>query len=97
MTLFHYAAIYNDVRILDYAIKLRQHKTVDLGDVEGFTPAQNASYLVHLDVLNLLLENGADLHLKNQRGQTCFEQIVMNDSSELLDIVWTEAVQYQHT
>lgn len=43
------------------------------------------------DPLNLLIENGADLSLKNQMGRNVFDEIVMNDNADLLACVWTYA------
>ena len=67
--LMHYAAMNNDVRMLDYALRLRQHTSVDIRGIEdGRTPAQLACSESHLDSLNLLLEHGASLHIKDKAG-----------------------------
>lgn len=36
-----------------------------------------------MDVLNLLIENGADLVKRSKHGSTCFEELVKEDDFDL--------------
>jgi ankyrin repeat protein len=63
LTIYHFAAANNDLLMLDYLMKLNRHFHIDIKNSEGKTPASLASYFGHMDCINLLLENGADLRI----------------------------------
>lgn len=46
--------------ILDYAIQKKEHLTLDMKTVQGWTPLQKAAELGFIDACNLLIENGAN-------------------------------------
>ena len=51
--------------MIDYLLKLNKHITVDMQTANGFTPAALACMGNRFDSLNLLLEHGADMMIKN--------------------------------
>ena len=93
MTVYHFATLTNNVRLLDYLIGLERHETVDIQSRNGTTPANLASNYNHFDCLNLLIEKGADLQSTNRQGNSCFEYMVLNDHKELLEATWEDGVQ----
>lgn len=58
---------------------------------EGNTPAHEAAFRGNMDILNLLIENGADLELQNGQEQTCFDLIIVNDNLDLFECVYSYA------
>jgi len=55
---------------------------------EGWTAVHLAAFLNNFDTLNLLIESGADLQLRNSHEMTCFDEMVRNDHSDLLSCVY---------
>jgi ankyrin repeat protein len=55
---------------------------------KGWTPAHLASFLGNFDALNLLIEYGANLHIKHNHGMTCLDEIVRNDNRDLFECVF---------
>jgi ankyrin repeat protein len=47
--------------------------------LDGSTPASQAAMLGQMDCLNLLLENGADLKIKNNQQLTGYQQMLVMD------------------
>ena len=66
-TCLHIAAGTNDIHLMDYIIKNLPNKKemINKRNNEGWLPAHMAAFLNNFDSLNLLLENGADLLMKN--------------------------------
>jgi ankyrin repeat protein len=75
-TALHFAAGNNDIYMIDYLLKLDKHITVDIQSLQGFTPAGFSCLEGRLDSLNLLLEYGADMKIKNSRGESCYDVIL---------------------
>lgn len=92
--MFHLSAANNDVRLLDFAIRQREHSNLEIKTDEGWTPAQHAGFMASFDALNLLLENGADINSTNRSGLSLFDHIVNADHVDLLEILWNEALAY---
>lgn len=55
---------------------------------EGFTPAHNAALRGFMDVLNLLLENGADLGLKTGFEGNGFDEVIKQDNIDLFECIY---------
>jgi len=88
ISLYHMAASNNDVHLLDYAISLKAHTSLNLKNDDGWTPAHMAGFLNNFDSLNLLLENGASLDEKNNNALSCYEEIVRADNADLLECIY---------
>lgn len=54
---------------------------VNIPNSDGNTPAMDAAYLGKVNILRYLLNNGADLALKNRRGETALD-LARNKSNE---------------
>lgn len=67
LTSMHFAASNNDIHFLDYILTTvdNAQNVANIKTVDGWTPAHYAGFLGNFDSLNLLLEHGADLKLKN--------------------------------
>ena len=65
MTALHFAATHNDVHILNYTIEHMDSKSVDILNEEGWSPLHLAAFMGAMDSSSLLIENKADLRLKN--------------------------------
>lgn len=74
--------------MLDYAIKLNQHTTIDMRNEEGWTPAHLAGFLNNFDALNLLIENGADLSARSNNNLTTYQEIIRADNGDLLECIY---------
>lgn len=77
------AASNNDIHTLDYAIKLDRAANIDTKNHDGWTPAHMAGWLNNFDALNLLMENGADITIKNNNNLSVYEEMIRNDNAEL--------------
>jgi ankyrin repeat protein len=86
----HFAASNNDVHLLDYILNSGENpKSVcAMVNKEGWTSAHFAGFLNNFDSLNMLIENGADLNSKNSSGLSIFDEIIRNDSADLLECIW---------
>lgn len=49
-----------------------------------------AGFLNNFDALNLLMENGANIGIRNNNNLTVFEEIVRADNADLLECVYSE-------
>ena len=47
-----------------------------------------ASFMNNFDSLNILMENGADLTLRNGSGLSALEEIVRNDYKDLFECIY---------
>ncbi len=75
-TFFHIACANGIHNIVHYALKeLRVHSThfVNLPDLEHNTGLHLAAKNGHLQIVNLLIENGADINLKNKDSNNALE------------------------
>ena len=80
--------------MLDYLIKLNRHFQIDIKNRSGMTPACMASYFGHMDILNLLLENGADLRAMDTGEQCCYDHMIHQDHIELIEIFYPKMVAF---
>jgi ankyrin repeat protein len=89
MNILHISSACGDVRILDYALKLREGTTsIDSMTEEGFSPAHVACLRSYFDALNLLIEHGADLTKRNGHESTCFDELLKTDNLELFECIY---------
>lgn len=84
------AASNNDIHLLDYALKLKQHSTLNIKNEDGWTPAHMAGFLNNFDALNLLIENGADISAVNNNNLSVYEEITRADHAELLECIYED-------
>ena len=86
---FHVAASNNDIHMLDYFIQLNHHQTLEMQNVEGWTPAHMAGMLNNFDSLNLLIESGANLEKRNKNNLTVYEEIIRSDNADLFECIYS--------
>ena len=49
-----------------------------------------AGWLDNFDSLNLLIENGADISIKNSNNLSAYEEVIRNDNNELLECIFKD-------
>lgn len=86
--ILHICGMSGDVKTLGVALKSLEKRHIDIPSEEGFTAAHLACMRSHMDVLNLLIENGADLVKRNTHGSTCFEELMKQDDFDLLECIY---------
>ncbi|RUS77342.1 hypothetical protein EGW08_014896 [Elysia chlorotica] len=70
-SMLHIAAANGYMDVADFL--LDHHVSVDSCDAESWQPIHAASYWGQLDILELLVQNGADLDSKTKNGETPFD------------------------
>ena len=76
-SILHMSAIVNDLRLLDYSWKRKTSlSNINMKCQEGWTAAHHAAFWNQFDSLNYLIENGADLSMKCNKGFSCYENMI---------------------
>jgi len=90
MTALHIAAASNDVHLVDLILANVDNKKLatNLKNLDGWTPTMLASFMNNFDSLNLLMESGADLTLRNGSGLSALDEIVRNDYKDLFECIY---------
>ncbi|CAG5122581.1 unnamed protein product [Candidula unifasciata] len=70
-TMLHVAAANGYTEVAEFLMD--QHVSVDPRDNESWQPVHAAAYWGQLDILELLVQNGADLDSKTKNGETPFD------------------------
>ncbi|XP_025114575.1 protein phosphatase 1 regulatory subunit 16A-like isoform X2 [Pomacea canaliculata] len=70
-TMLHIAAANGYVEVAEFL--LDNHVAVDIEDNESWQPIHAASYWAQQEILEMLVENGADLDAKTKNGETPFD------------------------
>ncbi|KAK7114150.1 protein phosphatase 1 regulatory subunit 16A-like isoform X1 [Littorina saxatilis] len=70
-TMLHVAAANGYIEVAEFL--LDNHVSVDTRDNESWQPVHAAAYWAQQDVLELLVESGADLDSKTKNGETAFD------------------------
>ena len=83
---FHICATLNSVKTLDYLLPFE--KNVDIANNEGWTPAHIASFLGHGDILNMLIENGANLLARHASKMNCIHEVIRTGNTELMKAIY---------
>lgn len=80
-TAMHYAAVLGDIEAITLLIKYGAK--VDSCDINENTPLINAMWRmgVEFPVVKALIENGADIFAKNDRGQSPYDLITLNKNA----------------
>ena len=91
ISVLHMAASNNDIHLLDYIISLNdKNLDINIKNQDGWTAAHMAGWLDNFDSLNLLIENGADISLKNNNNLSTYEEIIRADNQELLECIYED-------
>ena len=61
--------------------------THHLGDDKGITPLMLAARDGHTNIVKALLENGADVNSKNNKGETALARAIENDRTEIIQML----------
>jgi hypothetical protein len=87
-TPIHFAAAMGQYTCLKWLLSTRKgKKAVKVTDNEGGTPAHDAADNGQTDCLRLLVDNGADLHVKDKDGYTPYELAVQGGHEDTAEYV----------
>lgn len=84
----------NDLAAMDFMIRCMETEQarkdfVNMQGVDGNTAAHVAGFMGYFDALNLLIENGADLNLRDESfNESVFDLIVQQDRVDLFKCVY---------
>ncbi|TNV78094.1 hypothetical protein FGO68_gene14558 [Halteria grandinella] len=84
----HICGMSGDARVLQIALRACEKRDVDIMCEEGYSAAHLACMRSNMDVLNLLIENGADLVKRNVSDSTCFDELLKQDDLDLLECIY---------
>jgi ankyrin repeat protein len=79
-----HAIIGRKTNLVNILLEKDSSKIINLADNEGNTPLMNAVGIQDLEMVKLLIEQGADLHLKNDERQTALDIASMIGNQDIL-------------
>lgn len=92
--LLHYAAMYNLIYVAKFLISKMKNPfkgfdipLVDLRDVRGNTPLHFAAMRGKIEMVELLLENGADLFIENKQKETPLDKAKQCSQKEMIELL----------
>ncbi|WP_339939476.1 ankyrin repeat domain-containing protein [Undibacterium luofuense] len=86
-TALHYGAASGSTEVVAYL--LENHAYIDAEAPNGLTPLMMAVLFGKRAVVELLLEQGADAALRNQKGQTAMDLAKQNAREDLIEVLST--------
>jgi ankyrin repeat protein len=87
-SLIHFIAHNGNVKSLDYIYQYYKND-INIQTNEDWTPLHYACFKNRMDVCSYLIDNNADLYIKNKQGLTPIEVAVLNDNFELFEALLT--------
>lgn len=98
LTLFHYFA--KKGLVDEVLLCLKSAVDIDTRDdprdrksAQGFTALMYACKLSHLEIVKLLVDEGADVNIQDVKGNTALHLAVQNDDLELIRAVFKGKIQ----
>ena len=79
----------NDISMVNFLIK-QNYVNINEADYDGFTPLMIAVSNFHYEICKLLIENGANLKIKNWKNKTAYDIAVDNQNKEIISLFTTE-------
>jgi ankyrin repeat protein len=83
LNLLHISAQFGSLKSLEYIYKNFYHKNIDTLTDEKWSPFHFATFMNKFDISSFLLQNGADLYIRNKQYLTPLETAILNDNFEL--------------
>eukprot|EP01038_Epipyxis_sp_PR26KG_P013653 gene13653-18322_t len=89
LTSLHYACEYNQVPIIQLMVNKisKENLIIDARDRYGWTPLYCAAHHGNIDCVKLLLEIGADVHIKNLSGKTALHAACARGKTSIVEIL----------
>jgi ankyrin repeat protein len=83
-TLIHLACFYNCFSIVDILLQYVDHNAINAQDSDGNTPLHIAAKCRHIEIVNLLIINSANVLIKNKNELLFIEFIVLEGDYNIL-------------
>lgn len=81
-TLLHIACINNSIESLKFLLVLGGKKLINLQDKSGKTALHQACFNVNEDIVDLLIDNGADINIFDHKNLSCIYQTVIRRNQD---------------
>lgn len=83
LNLMHIAAQFGSLKTLEYLHKYHFSSSIDSVNEEKWSPLHFACFMNKFDICSYLIENDANLYLRNKQFLTPIETCILNDNFEL--------------
>jgi ankyrin repeat protein len=83
LSILHFTAHNGNMKSLDYLYRNYFKEDINVRTNENWTPLHYSCFMNRMDCTSYLLDNKADIYLKNKQGLTPIELAILNDNFEL--------------
>jgi ankyrin repeat protein len=83
LNLLHISAQFGSLKTFEYIYKTFYYKNIDTLSEEKWTPFHFATFMNKFDMCSFLIDNRADLYLRNKQFLTPLETSILNDNFDL--------------
>ena len=89
LNMMHIAAQFGSLKTLEYMHKYHYSSNIDTMNEEKWSPLHFACFMNKFDICSYLIENDANLYLRNKQFLTPIETAILNDNFELFYALFT--------
>jgi ankyrin repeat protein len=96
-SLLYYACRYGRHSVAKWLLQYGANPDIQMKVAPKSTPLHVAKYRGHLSIVELLLEYGADVNIKNDYGATVFEEVILKEvNKDVSDKIKDLLLKHQH-
>jgi ankyrin repeat protein len=88
LSLLHVCAQFGSLKTFEFIYKNYYYKNIDILTEEKWSPFHFATFMNRFDISSLLIDNKADLYLRNKQFLTPLETSILNDNCDLFMILY---------